>query len=135
MSLPKGLGPCSMNSRTQSLRILLADCHTQYYIVMPIVQSKNMWVLSRGGRSGHPPTTLMLSLVALHHFVLYLQHLSEVVKSKAAVKEACNSTSWMHSCTGLVSPISDSFARTTLEGLQRSLAKPVVKKEPVTVEM
>ena len=70
-----------------------------------------------------------------HQFVLYLQHLSEVSKSKAAVEEACNATSWMHSCAGLISPMSDSFVRTTLEGLQRSLAKPVVKKEPVTVEM
>ena len=33
-----------------------------------------------------------------HQFVLYLQQLSEVAKSKAAVKEACNATSWMHSC-------------------------------------
>ena len=36
---------------------------------------------------------------------------------------------------GLISPLSDPLVRTTLEGLQRSLAKPVVKKEPVTVEM
>ena len=70
-----------------------------------------------------------------HQFVLYLQHLSEVVQSKAAVEEACNATSWMHACAGLVSPMADSFVRTTLEGLQRSLAKPAVKKEPITVEM
>ena len=72
---------------------------------------------------------------APHHFVLYLQHLSEVAKSKAAVEEACNATSWMHSCAGLVSPMSDSFVRTTPEGFQRSLAKSVIKKEPVAVEM
>ena len=70
-----------------------------------------------------------------HQFVLYLQHLSEIAKSKAAVEEACNATSWMHSCAGLISPMSDPFVRTTLDGLWRSLAKPVVKKEPVTVEM
>lgn len=52
-----------------------------------------------------------------HQFVLYLQYLSEVTKSKAAVEEACNGTSWMHSCAGLTSPMSDSFVRTILERL------------------
>lgn len=42
-----------------------------------------------------------------HQFVLYLQHLSEVSKSKAAVEEACNATSWMHACAGLPSLMSD----------------------------
>jgi len=35
----------------------------------------------------------------------------------------------------LGTPSSHPFVKTTLEGLRRSLAKPVVKKEPVTVEM
>ena len=38
-------------------------------------------------------------------------------------------------CAGLISPMSDPFVRTILEGLQHLLAKSVVKKEPVTVEM
>ena len=70
-----------------------------------------------------------------HHFALYLQHLGEETESKAAVKEACNAVSWMHASAGLSSLLADPFVKATLEGLQRSLAKPVVKKEPVTVDM
>ena len=32
-----------------------------------------------------------------HQFVLYLQHLGETSKSKAAVEEATNAMSWVHS--------------------------------------
>ena len=43
--------------------------------------------------------------------------------------------SWVHSSAGLTSSMADPFARATLEGLQRSLAKPVTKKEPVSIEI
>ena len=69
-----------------------------------------------------------------HHLALYLQHLAELSKSKAAVEEACNALSWIHSSAGLTPPLVDPFVKATLEGLQRSLAKPVIKKEPITVE-
>ena len=70
-----------------------------------------------------------------HHVALYLQHLADRVGSKSAVEEACNSLAWVHSTAGLVSPTVSPFVKATLEGLQRSLAKPVNKKEPLTVEM
>ena len=70
-----------------------------------------------------------------HKFALYLQHLGEVIKSKAAVEEAYNALSWIHSSAGLVPPSSHPLVKATLEGLQRSLVKPVIKKEPITVEM
>ena len=69
-----------------------------------------------------------------HELVLYLQHLAEHSKSKAAVEEACHALSWIHSSAGLIPLIVDPFVKATLEGLQRSLAKPVVKKEPITVQ-
>ena len=69
-----------------------------------------------------------------HEVALYLQHLAELSKSKAAVEEACNALSWIHSSAGLVSPMVDPFVKATLEGLQRLLTKPVVKKEPITVQ-
>ena len=69
-----------------------------------------------------------------HHLELYLQHLAEISKSKVAVEEACNALSWIHSSAGLTPPLVDPFVKATLEGLQRSLAKLVVKKEPITVE-
>ena len=58
-----------------------------------------------------------------HQFVLYLQHLNEISKSKAAVEEA---VSWMHSCAG--SPSDNPFVKTTIDGLQGTLAKPTIKK-------
>ena len=70
-----------------------------------------------------------------HEFALYLQHLSEKTESKAAVEEAVNALAWMHSSAGLMTPSSHPLVRATLEGLRRTLAKPVVKKEPITVEM
>ena len=69
-----------------------------------------------------------------HLLALYLQHLAEQSKSKAAVEEACNASSWIYSSAGLTPPLSDPFVKAMLEGLQQSLAKPVVKKEPITVE-
>ena len=70
-----------------------------------------------------------------HLFALYLQHLSKGSSSKASVEEACNAVSWVHTSAGLSSPSCDPFVKATLEGLQRSLAKPTIKKEPVTVDM
>ena len=62
-----------------------------------------------------------------------MQHLGE--ESKAAIEEACNALSWVHLSAGLASPTAHSFVKATLEGWQRTLARPVVKKEPVTVDM
>ena len=70
-----------------------------------------------------------------HEFVLYLQHLSEETSSKAAVEEVCNALSWVHPSAGLLPITKDTFVKATLEGLQRTLAKPVIKKEPITTEM
>ena len=70
-----------------------------------------------------------------YHVALYLQHIGDTVGSKAAAEEACNALAWVHSAAGLASPVGSSVVRATLEGLQRILAKPVVKKVPITVEM
>ena len=69
------------------------------------------------------------------HFALYLQHLGSQSQSKAAVEEAINAVSWFSQAAGLVPMTSDPFIKTVLAGLQRSLAKPKVKKEPVTPTM
>lgn len=70
-----------------------------------------------------------------HHFAVYLQHLGGETKSKVVVEEAGNAVSWVHSSAGLCSLLVDPFVKATLEGLQCSLSKLVVKKEPVTVDM
>ena len=70
-----------------------------------------------------------------HLFALYLQHLSEETNSKTSVEEACNAVSWLHTTADLSSPSCDPFVKATLEGLPQSLAKPMTKKEPVTVDI
>ena len=69
------------------------------------------------------------------HLALYLQHLSEQTQSRSAVEEAVNAVSWIHQVSGLAAPNECAFVRMTLAGLKRKLAKPTVKKEPVTREM
>ena len=69
------------------------------------------------------------------HVALYLQHLGDTSQSKAAVEGACNALAWIHSTADLPSPTVLPFVKATLEGMQRILAKPTVKKEPVTAEM
>ena len=70
-----------------------------------------------------------------HYVALYLQHLAEQTKSKSAVEEAVNALAWMHSLAGINSPTSSSMVQETMQGLKRSLAKPVQKKRPITKEM
>ena len=65
------------------------------------------------------------------HFALYLQHLGETVKSKAAVEEAANSIKWVHRTAGFQAITDSTLVRATISGLQRKLAKPKVKKEPI----
>lgn len=69
------------------------------------------------------------------HVALYLQHLGESTGSKSAVEEAVNAISWVSQLTDHPPITSSSFVRATLAGLQRELAKPRVKKEPVTASM
>ena len=67
-----------------------------------------------------------------YHLALYLQFLADSTQSKSVIEEACNSVEWVHSTAGLSSPTVSPFVKATLEGLQRLLAKPTVKKAPVT---
>ena len=68
-------------------------------------------------------------------FALYLQHVSETTKSRAAVETAVTAASSAHQLAGLRPVSCFPFVQVVLSGLQRTLAKPKKKKEPVTVEM
>ena len=70
-----------------------------------------------------------------HYFALYLQHIGDHLHSKAAVEEATNALAWAHSLAGLESPSHHPLVQATLEGLKRILAKPVTKKNPMTVDI
>lgn len=62
-------------------------------------------------------------------FALYLQHQGDTLKSVPAVEKAVHATS-------CISPITHApIIQATEAGLRRSLAKPTVMKEPITVEM
>ena len=69
------------------------------------------------------------------HLVLYMQSVGEHTNSKAMVEEAFNAISWFHVLGSQPSPTESAFAKATLQGLQKDLAKPVRKKLPVTVDM
>ena len=61
--------------------------------------------------------------------------MAEETRSKSAAEEACHALAWVYSTAGLSSPSSHQFVKATLKGLQCSLAKPVVKRGPITLEM
>ena len=67
--------------------------------------------------------------------VLYLQHLSEQARSKSAAEEAINALACVHSLAGVNSPTTSPMVQETLQGLKRTLSKPVQKKRPITKEM
>ena len=70
-----------------------------------------------------------------HYVALYLQHLTEQMKSKSAAEEAVNALAWVHGLAGTSSPTNNAVVQKTLQGLKRTLAKPVQKKKPITKEM
>lgn len=70
-----------------------------------------------------------------HHVALYLQHLAEQTKSKSAAEEAVNALAWVHGLAGINSPTNNPVVQKTLQGLKRTLAKPVQKKKPITKGM
>ena len=69
------------------------------------------------------------------HVALYLQHLAEAKNLKAAVKKDVNELAWAHSLAGVPFPTDLTIAKSTLRGLRRKLAKPVIKKTSFTVSM
>ena len=69
------------------------------------------------------------------HIALYLQYLANTVKSKSATSVAVNALAWAHRMAGMESPTENSLVRTVVDALDRSLAQPKTRKEPVTAAM
>lgn len=69
------------------------------------------------------------------HFALYLQHLAEFSQSKASVEEAVSAAAWVQQLADHPPVSSSPFIRATLSGLQRRLARPKARKEPITVDI
>ena len=72
---------------------------------------------------------------AEQYVALYLQHMAETSNSRAVAEEAVYALAWAHDLARVVSPTTGVLVQTTLQGLRRLLAKPVQKKEPITIEM
>ena len=70
-----------------------------------------------------------------YQFALYLQHLADTVASQSAVEEAVNAISWLQQLAGQKAVSQSQIIKATVAGLQRQLAKPKKKKEPITLEM
>jgi integrase len=70
------------------------------------------------------------------HLVLYLQHLATQTRSRAAVEEAVNASSWVLQLAGMEPLGQDPLVKMVLlSSLQRDLAKPTRKKEPITLDV
>lgn len=69
------------------------------------------------------------------HLCLYLQHLKETSASRSAIAEAVNAVTWAHQLAGLEDVSKHPLVVAMTAALQRCLAKPVVKKEPITPDM
>ena len=67
-------------------------------------------------------------------FASYLEQLAKATRSVSAVEEAYNSANWVHDIAGLQSLAGYAIVKSVVEGVWRMYAKPVIKKEPVTVE-
>ena len=102
-----------------------ADSTTKKYL--GAYKRWKVWADARQGVPSFPVQEL--------HLVLYMQHLSESTESKAAVEEAVHALSWLHGVAGLQPLGGSPLVKATLEGLRRILAKPKVRKEPVTADM
>ena len=64
-----------------------------------------------------------------------MQSIADSTGSTAAVEEAYNAMAWIHAVGDCHSPTESQFTKTVLQGLKRSLTKPVVKTLPVIPEM
>lgn len=72
---------------------------------------------------------------AKQHVALYLQHIAETSSSRAATEEVVYILAWAHDVTGIASSTIRILVEKTLQGIRRLLAKPVQKKELITIEM
>ena len=101
----------------------------------PSTASKYLYAFTRWKNWAHSHDGIVAFPVQEAEFALYLQHVGDNTASKSAVEEAVNAIGWVQQLAGYP-PVSESpFVRIVLDGLQRQLAKPKVRKEPVSGDM
>lgn len=102
-----------------------ADSTTKKYLYA--IERWRQWAFSKEEITEFP--------VLDYQFALYLQDIGETTGSKSAVEEAVNAMSWMQQLAGQIGVSQSPIVKAAVAGLQRQLAKPKLKKEPVTLEM
>ena len=68
------------------------------------------------------------------HIILYLSELSKSAKTFATVNQFLSAASWMHAINGHLSPTTNVVVQEVINGIKRSLACPVLHKEPFTAD-
>jgi len=101
----------------------------------PSTAKKYMYAFNRWREWAQSLINVDIFPVTPVHLALYLQHLGNIKQSRAAVEEAAYAIAWAYQMAGLPSPSINPLVQTTLSGLRRVLAQPVVKKEPITPDM
>jgi hypothetical protein len=66
---------------------------------------------------------------------LYLEYLLENNSPYSKLESAFYSINWAHSMYGFPNPCGSGFVRNLLEAAKRKLAKPIRKKDPITLQM
>ena len=97
--------------------------------------SKYVYAFLRWKRWAESHKEIVVFPVREIDLALYLQYLGNTTESKSAVEEAVNAVGWVHQLTGYPAVSGSPFVRIVLEGIQRKLAKPKVRKELVTSDM
>ena len=97
--------------------------------------SKYVYAFLRWKRWAESHKAIVVFPVREIDLALYLQYLGNTTESKSAVEEAVNAVGWVHQLAGYPAVSGSPFVRIVLEGLQCKLAKPKVRKEPVTSDM
>ena len=101
----------------------------------PSTTSKYLYAFARWKSWAQAHAEIVVFPIRETDFALYLQYVGDTTASKSAVEEAVNAIGWVQQLAGY-SPVADShFVRLVLDGLQRQLAKPKVRKEPVSRDM
>ena len=97
--------------------------------------SKHLYAFLRWKSSAVAHSEVVVFPARERDLALYLQHLSDTVGSKSTVEEVVNAVGWVHQLAGYPTLAESPFVQIVLDGLQRNLAKPKVRKEPVTTDM
>ena len=134
--LAKGAWEVVAELRNPELKELVASLEaTVLASRAPSTVSKYVNAFGRWKQWAQQYHSMVVLPVNEEEFALYLQHLGDTTASRSAVEEAVNGVSWVKQLAGFPAVTGSSFVGIVLDGLQRRLAKPKVKKEPVSTDM